>query len=171
MDYARDDCSTVLNGELAVATAPNTVEEIQRRMAEIRRELHKDVRGVVANAEAVTDWRRYLTKYPWAALGTAFAIGYVVVPRRTRVSVEAVPKAAAKEIRAAIETIREEQQPRRSAWKGVLGSVWALAGPVAIRAAQSYAAQFLESQLQQYNFGSPAESTPPGANPGREWGQ
>lgn len=170
MDYARDDCSRVLNGELIVATAPSTVEEIQRRMAEIRRDLHRDVRGVVANAEAVTDWRRYITMYPWAALGTAFAVGYVIVPRRARVQVDAVPKAAEKQIRAAIDTIREERQPRRG-WKGVLGSVWALAGPVAIRAAQSYAAQFLESQLQQYDRGSPAESTPPGAKPGREWGQ
>lgn len=152
-----------------MATAPNTADEIQRRMAEIRRELHKDVRDVVANAEAVTDWRRYLTMYPWASLGTAFAIGYLIVPRRVVDPVKAVPKAAAKQIRQAIETIREEQRPSRG-WKGVMGSLWSLAGPVAIRAAQSYAAQFLENQLLQRDFGSPAESAESGREPDRPWG-
>ena len=54
-----------------MASVSNEVDEIRRQMAQIRRELHEDVQGVVAGAEAVADWRRYIRLYPWAAVGAA----------------------------------------------------------------------------------------------------
>ena len=69
-----------------MATASNDIDSIRQQMAQIRHELHQDVRGVVVNAEAVTDWRRYYRMSPWASLAAAFAVGYLVVPKRRRKS-------------------------------------------------------------------------------------
>ncbi|MHC5544836.1 hypothetical protein ACYOEI_41915, partial [Singulisphaera rosea] len=68
-----------------MATVTNDADEILRQMALIRRDLHEDVRGVVASAEAVTDWHRHIRNHPWLALGAATAVGYFVVPRRHKV--------------------------------------------------------------------------------------
>ena len=68
-----------------MATAKSTpadINEIQRRMAQIRRDLHEDVREVVKGAQSLTDWRSQVRSHPWLALGAAAALGYFVVPKR-----------------------------------------------------------------------------------------
>ncbi|MEA2631568.1 MAG: hypothetical protein QOE66_1787, partial [Chloroflexota bacterium] len=85
-----------------MATATNEIEEIRRQMAQIRRELHEDVQEVVAGAEAVADWRRYIRMYPWAAVGIATATGYLIVPKRRR----SVPRDVARQ--SDVAEMREE---------------------------------------------------------------
>lgn len=170
VDLARDDRSIALNGEHDVANVPNTGEDIQRRMAEIRHDLHKDVRDVVASAGAVTDWRRFITMYPWATLGTAFAVGYLVVPRRHHVpSGTVIPPGAEKQIRAAIDTLEKEPEPPKGRRVGMFATVWSLAGPIVIRAAQTYAAQFLERQISQYEQSVPSADANSEHGRDREW--
>lgn len=170
VENARDDRSAALNGEHDVSTVSYTSDDIQRRMAEIRRDLHKDVRDVVASAEAATDWRRYLTMYPWVSLGAAFAVGYLVVPRRQHApSATDITPGAEKQIRAAIDSLEKEPRPPKRRRVGVIGTLWSLAGPVATRAAQSYAAQFLERQLSQYEQSVPSGDPNSEQNRGREW--
>jgi hypothetical protein len=126
-----------------LATANNEIDEIRRQMAQIRRELHQNVREVVANAEAVTDWRRYFRMYPWIAAGAAFTVGYALVPRRHAV----VPKgrlateADVAQVRAAVEDARTK--PR----KGLIGGALGVIAPLAVRAAQAYALQYLENWI------------------------
>ncbi len=67
-----------------MASTLSEVDEIRRHMAQIRHELHEDVQGVVKGAEATADWRRYIRNYPWAAVGIAFGVGFLIVPRRQR---------------------------------------------------------------------------------------
>lgn len=73
---------------------PSTVEEIQQQMRQVRTELGNGVEELVANAQdvkswarEVTDWRHYVRNYPWACLGAAAAVGYLMVPSRSQVVV------------------------------------------------------------------------------------
>jgi hypothetical protein len=162
---------------VATATRSSDVDEIRRQMAQIRRDLHQDVREVVASAEAVTDWHRYIRKYPWAAVGGAALLGYLVVPRRhRRVPPDLATQADVAQVRAAVEQTREtpkEPEPKR---KGVVGMALAIIGPVALRAAQGYAVQYLENWIvQQQLQASVAGPPPPGparapGDPGRPRG-
>jgi hypothetical protein len=145
-------------------------------MALIRRELHEDVKGVVANAEAVTDWRRMLTAYPWATLGAAFIVGYLIVPRRhtapaTKADLSAVRESVDTTREKVVEAAREAGQEAKTHKKGLLGAAVAMVAPLAWRAAQGYALQYLEHWLLQQQErhvspDGPARSSPAGG-PGR----
>ena len=132
-----------------MATATSDTDEIRRKMAQIRRELHEDVREVVAGAGAVTDWRRYVRSYPWASVGVATAAGFLVVPRRSR----GFPGDAARqsdvaevrdELRQAREAAPEAEEKRR---KSLVGAALAMAAPLAWRFAQNYALAYLEQWI------------------------
>lgn len=132
-----------------MATVPSEVEDIQRQMAAIRHELHEDVREVVATAEAVTDWQRYLRMYPWAGMAAAFVFGYMIVPKR-HVPSNMATQADVAEVREAVKAAvppAEPPTPRKR--KGLLRMAWEIASPLAIRTAQGYAAQYLEAWLLQ----------------------
>ena len=58
-------------------------EEIRQEMQAVRARLDGKFNGVVTNARRLFDWQRYYEKSPWVATGLAFALGYVVVPRRS----------------------------------------------------------------------------------------
>ena len=158
-----------------MSTAPNDVNAIRQQMAQIRHELHQDVRGVVENAEAVTDWRRYYRMYPWACLAAAFAIGYLVVPKRRRkIPRDLVTRADIEKVR---EDVQEAKEPaKKAASKGVLGALFGMLVPVVVRAAQGYAVQYFENWLAQQQsllagLGAAAHQAPGGpgqpASPGQ----
>jgi len=152
----------------AVATATNEVDELRRRMAQIRLKMHQDVQEVVEGAEAVTDWRRYIRMYPWAAVGLTAAVGYMVVPKRRR----SVPRDIARqsdvaEVREVLEKAREpevvEEKKRR---KSLLGAAFAMVAPLAWRAAQNYAMTYLEQWIaQQQQQAMASAGPPPGVGP------
>jgi hypothetical protein len=59
-----------------------TPEEIQRRMAAVRRELEQQVAGVFTNARTLADWRHHFREHPLLICGAAAVIGFLVVPQR-----------------------------------------------------------------------------------------
>lgn len=148
-----------------MATAPKDVDEIRRQMAQIRRELHEDVRDVVAGAEAVTDWQRHIRNHPWISLGSAFALGYLLVPRRHHhvPSDVATQAGVASTVRAAIQETADEARaaarPRRRG--GLVRKALGLVGPMAARLAQGYAMQYLENWLAQQAAVQPGPVEPP----------
>jgi hypothetical protein len=129
-----------------VSTAPQDIDEIRRKMAQIRRDLHEDVRGVVEGAEAATDWRRFIRSYPCASMGVALAVGYIVVPRKHRATttVQIAPTEIARVVAPEPPGPAEAKKG-----KGLLGSVFGLVAPVAFRAAQGYALQIAEQWMAQ----------------------
>jgi len=151
-----------INGEQGVVAATNEVDEIRRRMAQIRRDLHQDVKGVVESAEAVTDWRRYIRMYPWAALGVAVAAGYLVVPKR-RVPSDLATQADVARVR---EVVKEAKTEKKTARKGLIGAAFGFIVPIALRAAQGYAVQYLENFIQQQQAAAGPPPTGPHDAPG-----
>jgi hypothetical protein len=67
--------------------ASDDAEDICRRMAELRCELASDVCEVSRSARVMTDWRFYVRRFPWAAVGVAAAAGFLLVPKRKEVQV------------------------------------------------------------------------------------
>lgn len=129
-----------------MATAKSTpadVSEIQRRMAQIRHELHSDVQEAVKGAQSLTDWRSQVRNHPWLALGAAAAVGYLLVPRRHPAPAIVTVAPAA----AAVTAPRlPEPSPTKKRW-GLIGSAVGLMAPIAVRAAQNYAIQYLEQWI------------------------
>ncbi len=134
-----------------VKSTPTDINEIQRRMAQIRRELHEDVRGAVQGAQELTDWRSQVRKHPWLALGTAAVLGYLIVPKR-----HASPTIVALTPSQPTPPPVIEPAPRKKRW-GLIGSAVGLIAPIAVRAAQNYAIQYLEQWIA---------SQPPGGGAG-----
>ena len=142
-------------------------DAIRRQMAQIRRELHEDMQNVVAGAEAATDWRRYVKLHPWASVGVAFALGFLIVPRRRRSITETAEKAAEQTVSRVQEAIAAPPPPRKKEKRsGLVGMLFGMAMPVAVRAAQSYAAHFVEQWIAQQQ-GGPAEPEPAAGTPDR----
>jgi hypothetical protein len=158
-----------------VASAPDEATEIQREMARIRVELHEDMQGVVAGAEAVASWHRFVKHYPWPSLAVGFAIGYLIVPRKRRSATrtgEAAAHAVVDEVREAVGRPRlaEKAKPRR----GLFGMLFGFVGPIALRAAQGYAVQYVENWILQQAAQNPLAAgpfggggPPPGSPPQR----
>ncbi len=125
-------------------------------MAQIRRELHEDLQGVVAGAEAATDWRNYVRRYPWAALAAAVTAGYLLVPRRKRPATEViayVPEAARQAEPSRNGTAVPPSKTESTARAGLIGTLFGLVGPLAVRAAQSYASHYIENWIAQQQAG------------------
>ena len=131
----------------------DSADDIRRQMAQIRQRLHEDMQGVVAGAEAASDWKHYVRMYPWAAVGVALAAGFLVVPRRRR----SVTKTAEKAAEAAVAKFSNTVEPLASvpppkpeeAKKGWIGAAIGLVAPLAVRAAQSYALGYVENWIAQ----------------------
>ena len=148
----------------AKSTATAEILDIQRRMAQIRHELHVEAREVVKGAQSLTDWRSLVRNHPWLTLGTAAAVGYLIVPRRPEAPTVVALSPPAPALTAAATPAQPERPPRRSRW-GILGTVLGLLGPIAVRAAQNYAIQSLEQWLAAQPSGGPPPSGP-GPRPG-----
>ncbi len=140
------------------------ITDIQRRMAQIRRELHEEVREAVKGAQSLTDWRSQVKNHPWIALGTAAAVGYLIVPKRKPLEVPThvtlTPPASSYAAMAPVAA----PAPKKSRL-GILGSAFGLLAPIAVRAAQNYAMQYLEQYLAGQQFGPGPSGPEPGAAP------
>jgi len=126
------------------------ISDIQRRMAQIRHEMHQEVQGAVKGAQSLTDWQSMVKSHPWLAISIASAVGYLIVPRRrseypTIVNV-AHPSAAQLMAAGAPESVNETKS---SKWS-IVGTAFSLLAPVAVRVAQNYALGHLEAWLAQH---------------------
>jgi ElaB/YqjD/DUF883 family membrane-anchored ribosome-binding protein len=174
-DVSRCVAEGISQRTVAMATAKSVATEdmsdIQRRMAQIRRDLHEEVKGAVKGAQSLTDWRSQVKSHPWLALGAAAAVGYLIVPKRRRPetpTIVAVSPVAAAPV-AGPSAMATPSSASRKGGSGILGSVFGLLAPIAVRAAQNYAIQYMEQWLaaQQGGIG-PAPAPGFGAGPGTE---
>jgi hypothetical protein len=134
----------------AKATTSMDIPEIQRRMAQIRHEMHQDVQGAVKGAQSLTDWRSLVINYPWMSISFASIVGYLIVPARQSVSPTFMTIGnPAPELRAAVGA-HEQPQPRKHLGWTILGTAFSLLAPVAARVAQNYVLGHFEQWLSQH---------------------
>lgn len=70
--------------------APDT-ETLQRRMKAIRRELGCEMEVITDRVRDFGVWQLYVRKHPWVCLGAAALLGFLIVPRKSRISRFSVP--------------------------------------------------------------------------------
>jgi hypothetical protein len=136
----------------AKPSSSTEIEDIQRRMAQIRHDMHEEVLVAVKGARSLTNWRSLVRNYPLAALGVATAIGYVIVPRRRSEAPTIVAvNATAPEIVAMTELQKPSQRQSATAWS-IAGTVFNLVTPIMVRAAQNYALLYIVGLLAQHEL-------------------
>jgi len=63
-------------------TNPPLADTVRARMQGIRCDIDQDLEDVSASARSLVDWKHYVEAYPWLCLGTAAALGFLIVPKR-----------------------------------------------------------------------------------------
>jgi hypothetical protein len=112
-------------------------DDLQRRMACIRENLHRGAEELAHDVRKLADWRYHVRRHPWASLALSAAVGYLVVPRRKQhpnreQDMESLAELARQH--------RLELQPRVKQ-PGLAGTLVSLLGSALLRAGMSYAAQ------------------------------
>ncbi len=87
-----------------------TGEEILHRMAMTRLRIEEHTDELATQVHALSDWRSYVRRHPWLSVSAAAAIGFVVVPSRSKPDTEGVARetsgnttsAAAEELRSVL---------------------------------------------------------------------
>ena len=145
-----------------MATVRIEADEIRRQMADIRAQLHQDMREVVDGATTAADWRSYSEASPWLAIGLAFTSGFLLVPGRTR------PRSLVVQPLAVDPTnLQKAEKAERPGRLFVLRWLLGAVGPVAVRAAQAYALFHLENLLAKQQTGPLPVANPRPAAPGQ----
>jgi hypothetical protein len=124
----------------------NDVETIRRRMAQIRRKHHTDVREVIAGAETVAGWGRHIWLFSWTALGAAAVCWMIANRGRTGPMKQSAPYERAQDK----EQSKAAQPPileRATTFPSLLASAGSFLTSVVVRAAQNYAACCLEEWI------------------------
>jgi hypothetical protein len=153
--------------DMATAKPNNStdIEDIQRRMAQLRHDMHEEVLVAVKGARSLTDWRSLARNHPLVTLGVATAIGYVIVPRRRSEAPTIVAvNATAPEVAALAEVQKPSERTAGTAWS-IMGTVFNLVAPIIVRAAQNYSMQYIEGLLAGHEL-PPDEAGRDGRNAG-----
>jgi hypothetical protein len=133
-------------------TRSTEIEDIQRRMAQIRHDMHEEVLEAVKGAQSLTDWRSQVRNHPWLTLGVATAVGYLIVPgRRSQAPTIVAVNATRPELAALAEPQKPSANTGVTSWS-VMGTAFSLLAPIVVRAAQNYAMQYIEGLLAQHDF-------------------
>jgi len=128
------------------------IEDIQQRMAQIRHDMHGEVLGAVKGARLLTDWRSLLRNHPWLTLSVATAAGYLLVRgRRSETPTIVTLNPTAPEMAVLLESQQRSASTSGKGWS-VTGTVFSLVAPIVVRAAQSYALQYVERLLAERMF-------------------
>jgi hypothetical protein len=107
--------------------------EVCRRMAALRRELDDGVQQVAESARAMTDWTYYVRRFPWAAVGLAAAVGFLLVPRKkTSVAPTAEQLAALVKNKEFVAAATDQLKPPKNVFAGLAATLAAMAARAAI---------------------------------------
>jgi hypothetical protein len=122
----------------AVSEELQTPEEICRKMADVREVLDEDVKSIAQSAKVMSDWTYYVKQYPWASVGIAATLGYLVVPNKTFIT---TPSADQLEKLARRNKLVVKADPEPQAQKGIVGAVFSLVASMAVRGVMAYLGQ------------------------------
>lgn len=143
---------------------PPEPEDIRQHMAFLRGQLGGEVDEIVESARTLADWKYYARAYPWGALGTAVALGYLAVPRRLEV---VRPDAETLAELARTNNLVVTQKAETKQKSSMLGSAMTMMSHALLRAGLAYlsqqvgkvvghqAAESDQSEYEHYAPGSP----------------
>jgi hypothetical protein len=113
-------------------THSDQADQLRREMARIRVELGEEAQQIAQHARTMTDWRYYVSSYPWGSMAVAAAVGFMAVPRRLEVirpSPEDLAKLA-KQDRLVVKP-KAEAEPK----KGLAGTLFTFLSSMVVRGA------------------------------------
>ena len=115
---------------------PPPAESVRARMQQLRCEIDGDMEDMAASARSMVDWKHYVKTYPWVCLGTAAALGFLIVPKRsTAINADlATPTEAAK-------TGHSTVNSAPAAARGLVDALVATVVSIAVREATAYFGQ------------------------------
>ena len=120
---------------------------------------------MVSTAEDATNWRKYLTAYPFVALGAAMVIGYLIVPGRSGAAAIPVGDVVREDVAklhelvaSASETVNQASKAIKPK-KGLIAAAIGLAAPLVFRTAQGYAMKYLENWILQQQMSHPVSGS------------
>jgi len=131
-------------------------DDIRRQMQLTRLRVRDEVDGVVTGAKELADWRYYPARFPWATLGAAAAIGFLIIPRRLQTGPD--PKELEEMIRRHSPA---QEASKKGARKGsLLGTLVGTASGALLKMGITYAGRELERRLQPQRGGRTPEPQP-----------
>jgi len=113
-----------------------SADEISRRMQDVRREVSDDVRGIVETAKTLSDWRYYVKNHPWACVGLAVGLGFMVAPRK-----RSKPGPDTQELIALLKKYNVSVAQPQGASKGLVHTLIGMATPIIMRGVMNAAQQ------------------------------
>ena len=115
---------------------PPPAESVRARMQQLRCEIDGDMEDMAASARSMVDWKHYVKTYPRVCLGAAVALGFLIVPKRSRV------------IRPDLATLTELARtghlvgkPASAATHGLIDALLATVANIAVQRATAYLGQ------------------------------
>ncbi len=128
-------------------------DRVRKEMAQIRHELHRDVSEVVVGASSFFDWRSHIAKAPWFAIASAFAVGYLIIPRKKhQVEVVATPSTPP----PIQQTSAARATSSRSSW-GMWTAAREFLWPIVVNVAQSQVLRYAHGWLEASQTSSPGD--------------
>ena len=121
---------------------PPSADSVRARMQQLRCEIDGDVEDMAASARTTVDWKHYVKTYPWVCLGAAVALGFLIVPKRSRVI---CPDLAT--VTELARTGHLVGKPASAATHGLIDALLAAVANIAVRKATAYLGQGAESLL------------------------
>ncbi len=127
-------------------------DSVPARMQQLRCDIDGGMEDVAASARSMVDWKHHVKTHPWACLGAAVTLGFLIVPKRS------------KTIRPDVATLAELAKtghlvvaPAPSAARGVIEAIVVAAANVALRKGVAYLAGIAQNLLGPT---SPSEAPP-----------
>ncbi len=121
---------------------PQRDDTMQARMKGIRGDIDQGLEDVSAGARSMVDWKHYVKTYPWVCMGTAAALGFLVVPKRsTAIAADVVPPAELSK------TAQRDADSAPSAVRGVVDTLVVAAVSFAVRETAGYVGQAVAGWL------------------------
>ena len=115
---------------------PPPADAVRERMQQLRCEIDGDMEDVSASARTMLDWKHYVKTHPWVCLGAVAALGFLIVPKRSRV------------IRPDLATLTEPARtghlvvkPAPTTARGLVDALVATVVGIAVREATAYLGQ------------------------------
>ncbi len=115
----------------------DNVDDIRKRMAQVRRSGQTHVAELGQAMGRVTDWREHYKAHPWFAVAAAMATGYFVAPKR-----HLSPKSNG---RAVPQT--ESSDAKETAQSITTGAIGGMIGTFASRMIKDYLSNVLRQQI------------------------